>query len=44
MTQSTIRLTVNGQVAVDRKVADAERAWATAIEQKMNRREGTGNP
>ena len=40
----SIRLTVNGQAAVDSKVADAERAWATAIEQKMNRRQGTGNP
>jgi phosphoribosylformylglycinamidine synthase len=33
-----IRLSVNGQVAIDSKVADAERAWATAIETKMQKK------
>jgi phosphoribosylformylglycinamidine (FGAM) synthase-like enzyme len=33
-----IRVSVNGQVAIDSKVADAERAWATAIENKMSRK------
>ena len=31
----SIRLSVNGQRAVDTTVADAERAWATAIESRM---------
>ncbi len=30
-----IRLSVDGQLAVDRSVGDAERAWATAIETRM---------
>ena len=34
----TIRLSVNGQVAIESKVADAEHAWATAIETKMSRK------
>jgi phosphoribosylformylglycinamidine synthase len=34
----TIRLSVNGQVAIESKVVDAERAWATAIEMKMSRK------
>jgi phosphoribosylformylglycinamidine synthase len=33
----SIRLTVNGQAAVESRVADAERAWATAIENCMHR-------
>ena len=33
-----IRLSVNGQAAIDSKVADAEQAWATAIENKMRRK------
>jgi phosphoribosylformylglycinamidine synthase subunit PurL len=39
----TIRLSVNGEVVVDRAVADAELAWATAIEKKMRREPGAGN-
>ena len=40
-----IRLSVNGQVAIESPVADAEHAWATAIEKKMagNRESGTGS-
>jgi len=40
-----IRLSVNGQLAVDSAVATAEQAWATAIEKKMvgNREPGTGS-
>jgi phosphoribosylformylglycinamidine synthase II len=40
-----IRLSVNGQIAVDSKVEDAERAWATAIENKMvgSREPGAGS-
>jgi phosphoribosylformylglycinamidine synthase subunit PurL len=34
----TIRISVNGQVAIERRVADAEGAWATAIENKMSRK------
>lgn len=34
----SIRLSVNGQVAIDSKVAVAEQAWATAIENKMRRK------
>ena len=33
-----IRISVNGQVAVDSPVASAETAWATAIENKMRRK------
>jgi len=33
-----IRLSVNGQVAIDTPVASAEIAWATAIENKMRRK------
>jgi phosphoribosylformylglycinamidine synthase II len=33
-----IRLSVNGQLAVDSAVADAESSWATAIEKKMSRK------
>jgi phosphoribosylformylglycinamidine synthase len=33
-----IRLSVNGEVAIETPVADAERAWATAIESKMSRK------
>jgi phosphoribosylformylglycinamidine synthase len=33
-----IRLSVNGQVVIDSRVADAEHAWATAIEQRMQRK------
>ena len=33
-----IRLSVNGQVAIDSPVASAETAWATAIENKMRRK------
>jgi phosphoribosylformylglycinamidine synthase II len=33
-----IRLSVNGQVAIDSAVASAEIAWATAIENKMRRK------
>jgi len=36
----SIRLSVNGQVAIDSKVAVAEQAWATAIENKMRRKPG----
>ena len=32
-----IRLSVNAQIAVERKVSDAEQAWATAIERRMQR-------
>jgi phosphoribosylformylglycinamidine synthase len=38
----SIRISVNGQVAIDSKVADAERAWATAIERKMQKAEANG--
>ncbi len=38
-----IRLSVNGQLVVDSAVADAEAAWATAIEKKMRRQPGTSN-
>jgi hypothetical protein len=34
----SIRLSVNGQVAIDSKVVVAEQAWATAIENKMRRK------
>jgi phosphoribosylformylglycinamidine synthase len=34
----TIRLSVNGQVAIESKVADAEGAWANAIENRMSRK------
>ena len=34
----TIRLSVNGQVAIESRVSDAERAWATAIENRMSRK------
>jgi phosphoribosylformylglycinamidine (FGAM) synthase-like enzyme len=34
----TIRVSVNGQVAIDSKVSDAEHAWATAIERRMQRK------
>ena len=33
-----IRISVNGQVAIDSPVASAENAWATAIENKMRRK------
>ncbi len=33
-----IRVTVDGTAAIDSLVADAEQAWATAIEQKMTGR------
>ena len=33
-----IRLSVNGQLAIDSAVTDAENAWATAIEKKMSRK------
>jgi hypothetical protein len=33
-----IRLSVDGQAAVETKVVDAEHAWATAIETKMSRK------
>ena len=33
-----VRLSVNGEVAVDSPVASAEIAWATAIENKMRRK------
>ncbi len=33
-----IRLSVNGEVAIDSPVASAELAWATAIENKMRRK------
>jgi phosphoribosylformylglycinamidine synthase len=33
-----IRISVNGQVAIDSDVASAEIAWATAIENKMRRK------
>jgi phosphoribosylformylglycinamidine synthase II len=36
----SIRLSVNGQVAIDSQVTDAEQAWATAIERKMQKAEG----
>ena len=32
-----IRLSVNGQSAIDSKVSEAEHAWATSIENKMRR-------
>ena len=32
-----IRMTVDGQAAIDSLVTDAEHAWATAIEQKMTK-------
>jgi phosphoribosylformylglycinamidine synthase subunit PurL len=35
-----IRISVNGEIAIDRRVADAEQAWATAIEKKMQREPG----
>ena len=38
----TIRLSVNGQVAIERPVADAEHAWATAIEKRMQRKKSDG--
>jgi phosphoribosylformylglycinamidine (FGAM) synthase-like enzyme len=40
-----IRISVNGRLAIESKVADAEQAWATAIEKKMagNRESGTGS-
>jgi phosphoribosylformylglycinamidine synthase len=40
-----IRISVNGHLAIESQVADAEQAWATAIEKKMvgNRKSGTGN-
>jgi hypothetical protein len=34
----SIRVSVNGQVAIDSKVSVAEHAWATAIETRMRRR------
>jgi phosphoribosylformylglycinamidine synthase II len=34
----TIRLSVNGQVAIECNVPEAEHAWATAIETKMSRK------
>ena len=34
----TIRLSVNGEVVVETKVADAELAWAAAIETRMSRK------
>jgi phosphoribosylformylglycinamidine synthase len=37
----SIRLSVNGLVAVETKVTAAEQAWATAIENKMRREPGT---
>ncbi|HUQ88428.1 MAG TPA: hypothetical protein VM096_12765, partial [Vicinamibacterales bacterium] len=36
----SIRISVNGQVAIDRNVADAEQAWATSIERCMQRKNG----
>ena len=36
----SIRLSVNGQVAIDSQVTDAEQAWATAIESKMQKAAG----
>ncbi|HUQ89100.1 MAG TPA: phosphoribosylformylglycinamidine synthase subunit PurL [Vicinamibacterales bacterium] len=36
----SIRISVNGQVAIDRDVADAEQAWATSIERCMQRKNG----
>ena len=38
----TIRLSVNGQVAIESPVADAEHAWATAIEKRMQRKKSEG--
>ncbi len=38
----TIRISVNGVVAIDTKVGVAEQAWATAIEGKMNKRQANG--
>jgi hypothetical protein len=34
----TIRISVNGQAAIDSRVSDAEPAWANAIEKKMSRK------
>jgi phosphoribosylformylglycinamidine synthase len=34
----TIRLSVNGQVAIESRVSVAEHAWATAIEERMSRK------
>jgi phosphoribosylformylglycinamidine synthase II len=38
----TIRVSVNGQAAIESKVSAAEHAWATAIEGKMSKRQGNG--
>jgi phosphoribosylformylglycinamidine synthase len=38
VTGKRIRIVVGGRAAIDVEVADAEAAWATAIEQKMQRR------
>ena len=38
----TIRISVNGVVAIDTKVRVAEQAWATAIEGKMTKRQAQG--
>ena len=40
-----IRISVNGHVAIESRVPDAEHAWATAIETKMvgNRQPGAGS-
>jgi phosphoribosylformylglycinamidine synthase len=38
-----IRISVNGQLAIDCAVASAETAWATAIENKMRRKPKAGN-
>jgi phosphoribosylformylglycinamidine (FGAM) synthase-like enzyme len=35
-----IRISVGGRSAIDSAVADAERAWATAIERKMQKAKG----
>ncbi|MBY0497864.1 MAG: phosphoribosylformylglycinamidine synthase subunit PurL [Cyanobacteria bacterium] len=40
----SIRLSVNGQVAVDTAVLDAEQAWATAIENRMRKPERREQP
>ena len=37
-----IRISVNGQLAIDAAVATAETAWATAIENKMHRQKADG--
>jgi phosphoribosylformylglycinamidine synthase len=39
-----IRISVDGMLAIDTPVVDAEGAWATAIEKKMARPLGTRNP